>query len=63
MLMGFNNKEFNIDIINKSTLFWAHRRNSRPYEDLSVGWGSNSQWGTRFRFDILSDNSYIYNLY
>ncbi|TDC51708.1 hypothetical protein E1281_20075 [Actinomadura sp. KC345] len=31
-----------------STLYFASRREPRPTSDLSHGWGSNSQWRTRF---------------
>ena len=34
-----------------SRLHWAWRRRNRPVTDPSVGWGSNSQWGTLFRRD------------
>ncbi|MBB5031851.1 hypothetical protein [Prosthecobacter vanneervenii] len=34
-----------------STLYWAFCRRYRPCEDLSHGWGSNSQWRTEFRRD------------
>jgi hypothetical protein len=32
----------------KSLLHHAYMRPNRPCTDLSMGWGSNSQWGTRF---------------
>lgn len=38
-------------IATTSTLYWAYRRRNRPYQDLSQGWGHNSQWRTRFRRD------------
>ncbi|MEW2352864.1 hypothetical protein [Spirillospora sp. NPDC029432] len=31
-----------------STLYFTDRRDPRPSDDLSHGWGSNSQWRTRF---------------
>jgi len=31
-----------------STLYFTHRREPRRTADLSHGWGSNSQWRTRF---------------
>lgn len=34
-----------------STLYWTFRRRNRPCNDLSHGWGGNSQWGTDFRRD------------
>jgi hypothetical protein len=45
-----------------STLYWAYRRKNRPYQDLSQGWGSNSQWRTRFRRDYTDGSIYIYNV-
>jgi len=39
------------EVAESSTLCWAFARHTRPTEDLSVGWGSNSQWRTRFRRD------------
>ncbi|MES1200874.1 MAG: hypothetical protein ABUS57_05440, partial [Pseudomonadota bacterium] len=41
------------EIAENSTLFWAWLRCNRPALDLSQGWGSNSQWRTRFRRDYL----------
>jgi hypothetical protein len=45
-----------------SCLYWAHWRKHRPTTDLSDGWGSNSQWRTRFRRDYLLDGVYHYNV-
>lgn len=45
-----------------TTLYWAHRRSHRPVTDLSVGWGHNSQWRTRFRRDYWIDRSLHYNV-
>jgi len=39
------------EIAESSTLYWAFRRKNRPFQDLSLGWGSNSQWRTSFRRD------------
>lgn len=36
------------EIASRFTLYFAHRRLRRPTQDLSVGWGHNSQWRTRF---------------
>jgi len=57
----------NSDCIHKqtaeeSTLYWSHRRKDRKCEDLSQGWGSNSQWRTRFRFDYWSKEDLFYNV-
>jgi hypothetical protein len=38
-------------IADSSVLYWAYRRKNRSCQDLSRGWGSNSQWRTRFRRD------------
>jgi hypothetical protein len=45
-----------------STLYWAHRRKNRPFNDPSAGWGSNSQWRTRFRRDYLVGPSQTFNV-
>jgi len=38
-------------ISEQSVLYWAYWRNHRAVEDLSLGWGHNSEWKTRFRRD------------
>ncbi|MYM92940.1 hypothetical protein [Duganella vulcania] len=40
-------------IADNSTLYWSSRRKARPHQDLSNGWGHNSQWGTAFRRDYV----------
>jgi len=45
-----------------STLYWSHCRNNRPRADLADGWGSNSQWRTRFRLDYWSNEILHYNV-
>ena len=50
------------DIAERSTLYWAWRRRHRPTQDLSRGWGSNSQWRTAFRRDYLIDGVARYNV-
>jgi len=50
------------EIAEKSTLYWAFARRNRPAEDLSKGWGSNSQWRTAFRRDYLLDGVFHYNV-
>lgn len=45
-----------------STLYWACRRKTRPYQDLSHGWGSNSQWRTSFRRDYRTASHVYYNV-
>jgi hypothetical protein len=49
------------DIAEKSTLYFAYRRHHRKTNDLSMGWGSNSQWRTSLRRDYQSGNRWIYN--
>ena len=46
-------------IAERSTLYRAHKRDRRPTEALSLGWGHNSQWGTDFRRDY-EDAEYFY---
>jgi hypothetical protein len=45
-----------------STMYWAFARHNRPYNDLSQGWGSNSQWRTTFRRDYRLDGMLHYNV-
>lgn len=56
-----NPANFNLDIVNNSTIYWTYRRKNRNQQDLSHGWGSNSQWRTSFRFDFELNDSYLYN--
>jgi hypothetical protein len=42
------------EVAENSTLYWAYLRRNRKCADLSLGWGSNSQWRTGFRRDYLS---------
>jgi hypothetical protein len=49
-------------IAETSTLYWSYRRNNRSTDDLSHGWGSNSQWGTDFRRDYDSGLTFYYNV-
>jgi hypothetical protein len=54
----------NIDpeVAPRSMLYWAHRRQSRPTQDLSCGWGGNSQWRTRFRRDYRIADTFHFNV-
>lgn len=52
---------YDLKNINTSTMYWTFRRNNRPCEDLSHGWGSNSQWSTRHRVDLKTKDGYVYN--
>lgn len=44
-----------------STLYWAFRRRYRSTSDLSLGWGHNSEWRTRFRRDYATPDRIVYN--
>jgi hypothetical protein len=50
------------DLAEHSHLYWAFARYNRPVEDLSIGWGSNSQWATDFRRDYVDEQAYYYNV-
>ena len=50
------------DKAEKSVMYWAYARNHRPTDDLSKGWGHNSQWRTRFRQDCEGDGLLYYNI-
>ncbi|WP_198383594.1 hypothetical protein [Roseomonas sp. KE2513] len=45
-----------------TTLYFARRRRHRRTEDLSLGWGSNSQWRTAFRRDYAEGGRLFYNV-
>jgi|SRR5579871_974439 len=49
-------------IAEKSTLYFTYLREGRKTEDLSLGWGHNSQWGTDFRRDYEEDGVYQFNV-
>lgn len=50
------------EVAESSTLYFAYHRRNRRTEDLSLGWGSNSQWRTSIRRDYECDGKRIYNL-
>jgi hypothetical protein len=50
------------EIAERSTLYWATSRNTRPTDDPSHGWGGNSQWRTPFRRDYLLNGALYYNV-
>jgi len=54
--------DFVKEIAEHSTLYWAYARDNRPTEDLSRGWGSNSQWRTLFRRDYELEGVLHYNV-
>lgn len=45
-----------------TTLYWTYRRKGRPHQDLSHGWGSNSQWRTAFRRDYVIGGVQYFNV-
>lgn len=49
-------------IADRSTLYWTYRRRARLCQDLSHGWGSNSQWRTAFRRDYIAGGSFLFNV-
>ena len=55
-------KHLRKEIAERSTLYWAFARNHRPADDLSRGWGGNSQWRTSFRRDYRLDGALHYNV-
>lgn len=50
------------EVAESSTLYFTYHRRRRKTEDLSLGWGHNSQWRTNFRRDYECDGKRIYNL-
>jgi len=50
------------EVAENSRLYFTFWRARRETEDLSHGWGSNSQWRTRFRRDYRGDNVFHYNV-
>lgn len=50
------------EVAEDSTLYWTFRRRNRPVDDLSHGWGSNSQWRTAFRRDYQTETAFHYNV-
>ncbi|MDM5181684.1 hypothetical protein PO883_31385 [Massilia sp. DJPM01] len=49
-------------IADQSALYWSYWRKNRKTIDLSMGWGSNSQWGTDLRRDFDLGDRYAYNV-
>lgn len=49
------------EVAENSMLHFTFRRLHRRTTDLSIGWGSNSQWRTSIRRDYESDGALIYN--
>lgn len=50
------------DVAETSTLYFSYSRLRRSTEDLSMGWGHNSQWRTRFRRDYEHPGRLYYNV-
>jgi len=50
------------EIAERSTLYFTFWRKNRPVDDLSHGWGSNSQWRTSFRRDYVDESCLYYNV-
>jgi hypothetical protein len=50
------------DVAESSTLYWAWRRRGRPCDDMSAGWGHNSQWRTRYRRDYRLGGWFHFNV-
>ena len=50
------------EVAERSTLYWAYARSTRKTQDLSRGWGSNSQWRTAFRRDYALEGRLFYNV-
>ncbi|SUB81779.1 Uncharacterised protein [Pragia fontium] len=61
VVISMSPSEYNIDLVNNAEIYWAYTRSHRASNDLSHGWGSNSQWRTGFRFDFECSNGFIYN--
>ena len=50
------------EIAERSKLWWAYCRRLRAVEDMSHGWGSNSQWRTSFRRDYRFGSELMFNV-
>lgn len=53
---------FDAKIAATSTLYDVYRRANRRTQDLSLGWGSNSQWSTDFRRDYVYGDYFLFNV-
>lgn len=54
-------KLYSIESIKTAPLYWVYERNDREANDLSHGWGHNSQWCTSFRYDFKTERGFYYN--
>lgn len=50
------------DVAESSTLYFTHRRLNRSTNDLSMGWGHNSQWRTSIRRDYETQGRRLFNV-
>ncbi len=50
------------EVAESSKLYWTYRRKDRRYEDLSHGWGHNSQWATNMRRDYRTLDAFHFNV-
>lgn len=50
------------EVAENSTLYFTHRRLRRGTNDMSMGWGHNSQWRTSFRRDYQCEGRWFYNI-
>ena len=53
--------QFNLKLVNNTSIYWEHIRKNRNFYNQSQGWGGNSQWRTCFRIDLETKENYIYN--
>lgn len=60
-VIAMSPSEFNLELVNRAEIYWAYSRANRAAHDLSHGWGSNSQWRTKFRFDFACPDGFLYN--
>lgn len=49
-------------VADRAPLYWTYLRRHRPTEDLSHGWGHNSQWRTDFRVDVRTPEGDFVNV-
>lgn len=49
-------------IATTSPLYFSYLRPHRQTVDLSMGWGSNSQWSTDFRRDYVCGEQFLFNV-
>ena len=57
-----NEHQLAVGVADATTIYWSHRRKNRPTNDLSDGWGSNSQWRTGIRRDYHFHEWFYFNV-